>query len=102
MNDRSYYNLIRDVLCADFKNAEIIFNQLSEKDEERVIWSIAENYGVITYLFMVFLLRNRVDSFLRDLLFEILVIEFCYIEGGYHMAAYYMKKMVSNYPDNIV
>lgn len=109
MNKESYgvfgnmYNKLYDaIMRVDFKQAEIIFAEMSEITQKETIEQLVYNTeSMIIYSFVQYINNKKERIFLHELAFDMLTNGLCHIEGAYQIALYHNQRLLELMPNSI-
>ena len=97
-----YSDLYDKIINVDFKQAEIIFMEMSSEEQREIIEEMAYNTeSMIVYAFVQYVNEKNESVVFHEIVFAILTNALCHIEGAYQIALFHNQRLLELVPNSV-
>lgn len=97
-----YSDLYDKIINVDFKQAEIIFMEMSSEEQREIIEEMAYNTeSMLVYAFVQYVNEKNESVVFHEIEFDILTNALCHIEGAYQIALFHNQRLLELVPNSV-
>ena len=97
-----YSDLYDKIINVDFKQAEMIFMEMSSEEQRKIIEEMAYNTeSMIVYAFVQYVNEKNESVVFHEIEFDILTNALCHIEGAYQIALFHNQRLIELVPNSV-
>lgn len=97
-----YSDLYDKIINVDFKQAEIIFMEMSSEEQREIIEEMAYNTeSMLVYAFVQYVNEKNESVVFHEIEFDILTNALCQIEGAYQIALFHNQRLLELVPNSV-
>lgn len=97
-----YSDLYDKIINVDFKQAEIIFMEMSSEEQREIIEEMAYNTeSMLVYAFVQYVNEKNENVVFHEIEFDILTNALCHIEGAYQIALFHNQRLLELVPNSV-
>ena len=97
-----YSDLYDKIINVDFKQAEIIFMEITSEEQREIIEEMAYNTeSMIVYAFVQYVNEKNESVVFHEIEFDILTNALCHIEGAYQIALFHNQRLLELVPNSV-